>query len=148
MCNTFHHTATHVFTYLRGYLDDSLEVFANIIWMTHQAVCCSVLQCVAVCCKHHLNDSSRLLEDSSVMLRTSSLQTGTCSLQKKIFFRHLVCVCMYAQPYLVDSLSWCLLVSVDEHRVSATTCNTLQHTATHCNTRQQTATHCNTRQQV
>ena len=31
-------------------------------------------------------------------------------------------------------------------RLTATHCNTLQHTATHCNTLQHTATHCNTLQ--
>jgi len=32
--------------------------------------------------------------------------------------------------------------------VSATDCNTLQHTALHCNTLQHTATHCNTLQHI
>ena len=34
--------------------------------------------------------------------------------------------------------------SATERCLSATHCNTLQHTATHCNTLQHTATHCNT----
>ena len=64
-----------------------------------------------------------------------------------------VCLCNTLQLYFCkthrNTLQHTATHSVPPHisaSISATHCNTLQHTATHCNTLQHTATHCNTLQ--
>ena len=93
------------------------------------AVCCSVLQCVAVSCKPHtlhfkpwmlnlfeLLFSCRCAWYMYVMIDLQHTATHCNTLQ------HVICVCN----------DW-----------SATHCNTLQHTATHCNTLQHVICVCN-----
>ena len=80
------------------------------------AVCCSMLQCVAVCVAHR----------SMISFGCSSTMPYDCSYQK------MMC-CKYREV----EVCWTAV---------ATYCNTLQHTTTHCNSLQLTATHCNSLQ--
>jgi len=121
------------------------------------SVCCSVLHCVAVCCR--VLEWQRLVYalNRSVFLKTSPLFVGLfcksdhilfCkrdlilfaeAMQRSVRLSHLVSACL-------DTHSWAL-----QH--AATHCSTLQHTATHtwylhrhCNILQHTVAHCNTLQ--
>ena len=79
------------------------------------AVCCSVLQCVAVCCS--------VLQCVVVCL----LRKMTCDLMHPMGLHHPARHALHSTHiYLIAHF------------------NTLQHTATRCNTLQHAATHCNT----
>ena len=97
-------------------------------------MCCSVLQCVAVCYsvfkKSHCN---------SVPISITLLH---------ILYSYTYMLCAHTLTYTRLLLLHVILFHSLQHSASVfiTHCNTLQHTATHCNTLQHTATHCNTLQ--
>ena len=86
------------------------------------AVCCSVLQCVAVCC--------------GVSRFTHTLARCHCWTH---LLQHICILCNRTQQHTATHSSTLQL----EHHNAVSHCNTLQHTTTHCNTLQHTATHCN-----
>ena len=86
------------------------------------AVCCSVLQCVAVCC-----------QCCSVM----QCDAVCCSVLQCVWCRS------FSQMSPIKNVALLCLTSIVAKQTSphiATHCNTLQRTATHCNTLQHTAT--------
>ena len=98
------------------------------------AVCCSVLQCVAV--ERYVSwDSERETWLYGVLVyQESCLSTAThCNT-----LQHTATHCNTPQRTATHSLR-CAGIS----RVLSLYCNTLQYTATHCNTLQHVATHCN-----
>ena len=102
-------------------------------------MCCSVLQCVAVCC----NIVTYTRKDSSGNISCSVLQcvATCCSVLQCVA---VCCSVTYSREYSSGNIG--RVYNCAKH------CNTLQHTATycriatHCNTLQHTATHCNTLQ--
>ena len=135
------------------------------------AVCYSVLQRVAACCRVLQCIQHRT---QAIVRRERSVLTYSCVLQ-----RNAVCCgvlqCTQSQDardsaqrveYLdifICVAAWCSVLQCTHRKLlwmmklcepirstsnhNATHCNTLQHTATHCDTLRHTATHCNTLQQ-
>jgi len=89
-----------------------------------QALRCSVLQCVAVCCS--------VLQ---ALRCTSNQSSEPCEMAQYSHPQHTATHCNPLQHTAVHC---------NTLQYTATHCSTLQHTATHCNTLQHTATHCNT----
>ena len=135
--------------------------------LQHVAVCvrCSVLQCVAVCCRmlQYIEVCTSIRLSCSVSQQENLFQRVpttvlTISNTTKLTYENIhqlqlprpSPIIIGAWPISRLVLSWCnLLVCVATHcntlQYTATHCNTLQHTAIHCNTLQYTATHCITR---
>ena len=101
------------------------------------SLCCSVLQCVAVCCSVlHLKWILTSLHIPSLCCSVLQCVAVCCSvLQWKWMLTSLHI------PSLTHFPHTCRDPFQLQH--TATHCNTLQHTATHRNTLQHTATHCN-----
>jgi len=89
------------------------------------AVCCSLLQSVAVCWSGETRVDPCSLDSIDTLQHTA---THCCTLQ------HTATHCNILQ----HTATYCNTL---QH--TATHCNALQHTATHCSTLQHTATHCN-----
>jgi len=87
-------------------------------------VCCSVLQCVAVCCSVAV----------PAVCCSVAVRPECCSMLQSL----RLSVSLWG--YL--ALTSCRLLSHVQH--TATHCNTLQHTATYCNTLQPTIAYCYT----
>jgi len=134
-------------------------------------VCCSMLQCVAVCCVGNCNThthtclsqehprQARDISVSRVLFCLSCFPSHQLAKEKfskgQLFTQHTVYNHYRAEPHcntLQDTATHCntlqttccntLYAIIIELKHTATHCNTLQHTATHCNTLQHTATHC------
>jgi len=92
-----------------------------------QCVCCSVLQCVAVCCSaQELMDSARWLFNGLFSIH-SVLQCVAVCCSASLLWRCRALLQNYKITNLAQELiEWVLHTAT--HR------NTLQHTATHCNT--------------
>ena len=108
------------------------------------AVCCSVLHCAAVCCSVWqcvavMNQTRKILHYPNSVRLTYVFLRLTC------VFLCLTCVFRFTCVFCFTSVSR-THDNMMVHIITATYCNTLQHTATHCNTLQHTATHCNTLQ--
>jgi len=97
--------------------------------LQHTAHCCSVLQCVAVCCSFEWCDILPWCQPVMSLYASIIIDTHhhTHHPTRHVSGQHTAMRCNALQH-------------------TATHCNTLQHTATHCNTLQHTATHCNTLQ--
>jgi len=119
-CNTFWHTATHcniMYVYQTMQID-ALVSYVSPVWVQCVAVCCSVLQRVAVC---HAN-------------RCFLHHTATYSitLQHTATHCNTINVCAPIRTYVLPREQ----------------SNTLPHTAAHSNALQHTATHCNKLQHI
>jgi len=105
------------------------------------AVCCSVLQCVAVCCSVLQCVAMRGTVMALRYVPGQSLQ-HTATHCNTLWWLWSACLSDTLQHNV--SIYTTRLWYRDGGTVTATRCNTLQHTATRCNTLQHTATHCNT----
>ena len=96
-------------------------------------MCCSVLQCVAVCCSE--------LPPLCLQTCLAAATRDCCSMAQ--------CVAVCCNERLLLCLPTAHNTPVSQCNTlhhTATNCNTLQHTAQDSNTLQHTATHCNTLQ--
>jgi len=123
--------------------------------MCRDAVCCSVLRCVAVCCsvlqfKWHVERCSvvqcvavccGVLQCVAVQVACGEMQCSAvcCGVLQSLWHQTWLWT-SHRHTTLSDSTfdNWAP-PSIPQNRVH---CNTLQHTATHCNTLQHTAPHC------
>jgi len=142
-CNTLQHSVLHTHLLILTHVDVCICVCYAYMhaYLQCVAVCCSVLQCVAVCCS---------------VLQCVAVCCGVLQIHEDMH------AYLYILPYVYiyerkDTEIVCVIrfvyIRATEHplaRITATHCNTLQHTATHivkyCNTLQHTAKHCNTLQ--
>jgi len=93
-------------------------------------VCCSVLQCVAVCCSQQRRGAKCHVRDMT--------SDALYECDPPSYIVGYDCACVHCNILEYTATHCNTLQHTAEH------CNTLQHTATHCNTLQHTATHCNT----
>jgi len=113
------------------------------------AVCCSVLQCIAVCCI--------VLQCITVCCIVLYCVTVCCSALQLVCLFACLCKCKAHWQNRTDNFTHSLAYSPLAARcnITATHCNTLQHTTTfccntlkhtttYCYALQHTATHCNT----
>ena len=132
-------------------------------------MCCSVLQCVAVCCsecvpllsrsgglhwKCNGAYTDRRAPEIARFGRSASNGTHCNSLQHTATqcntLQHTATPCnsdpilQFYRGGVYSAASNVAHCNTLQH--TATRCNTMQHTATHCTTLQHTATHCNTLQ--
>jgi len=113
--------AKEAYTWLSQLFNTASGTFQHVLWFLGKvAVCCSVLEVVAVCvllCISQCVAASVLWEG-----RESSLFKSSC-------------IAKYASIKLKHAATRCNTL-----QYAAIYCNTLQHTSTHCNTLQHTAT--------
>jgi len=100
----------------------------------HDPLCCSTLQCVAVCCWSRIHVPPAVRQKKCV----SQCVTVRCSVVQGV----AMC-CSVADGCWIFRFDLEKLEIITSNRI-VTHCNTLQHTATHGNTLQHTATHWNT----
>ena len=105
------------------------------------AVCCSVLQCVAVWYRVHL-----VIAADGAQRRANFGKNQVYSVPHCNTLQHTATHCNKRLSLLVRSAGPTLVGNKCALYHSATHCNTLQHTAAHCSRLQQTAAHCNTLQ--
>jgi len=86
-------------------------------------VCCSVLQCVAVCCCFVSHDFCYSVLQCVAVWR--------CFVIDYSFIRVAVWGCFVSHDSFIREISYSYVTSTYK---AASHCNTLQHTATHCNT--------------
>ena len=109
------------------------------------AVCCSVLQCVAIhstpiTLQHTATHSDTLQQHCNTLC--CSVTGNVVQVASKPEYTLQLCILQHNATHcntLQHTATQCVTL---QH--TSTHCNTLQHTATHCNTMQHTATQCNT----
>ena len=113
-------------------------------------MCCSVLQCVAVCCSRSVLQCVAVWHDSGTSLGCPWSPTLQHTMKPHIAthcntLQHNATYCDTLQQIAKHCLT---LQNITTHYLTlqhtASCCNILQHTATPFNTLQRTATHCNT----
>ena len=121
------------------------------VYDTPYPVCCSVLQCVAVCCsvlcvcKTQPIPLGLTFSNAVSKLKGSNVSVATFYWKETFELWAL----SFERAFRKWHRKWDWLYKVaSEIQHTATHCNTLRHTATHCNTLQHTATHCNTLQRT
>ena len=135
-CYQLGHPPPYVYMYVRVY---------------GYTVCCSVLQCVAVCCIVLQYVLQCVAECCSVLVFWAEILLQCCQLDNHRPIYMYVCVYVYAVSYgVLQCVAMCWIVYPAEIRLRCCqpTKHYTQHTATHCNTLQHTATHCNTQHYI
>jgi len=134
-------------------------------------VCCSVLQCVAVCSADCMGQSyiwcietadareknvaratPNTLQHTATHCNTIQLTATRCTFENSVRQKRSSEGTSKGTAKHCSALQHTATYGTSQHKRTkdkttlqhtATHCNTLQHTATHCNTLQHTATHCN-----
>jgi len=107
------------------------------------AVRCSVLQCVAVML---VGTSHGPGDERLTATALARVLHGACAtVEMEVSCSVLNCVAVCCSVLKCEEIFAGLSRGSDDKCLSATHCNTLQHTATHLDTLQHTATHCNWR---
>ena len=161
LCNTLKHTATYyTATYYTatgaagaadgkpcktGHAHLALWLLCRLlIWGKCVAVCCSVLQCVAMCCCSVLQCVAvccSVWHESwmYLVLFFYSLNRGILSFA----LQHSATQCNEVQHAATHCNNSSDIHVIHMETLCHSHCNTAQHIATHCNTLQHAATHCN-----